>query len=182
MPLTAAELQRGRVCYAIYPFAAQFPLTQGDGGVLQTIEDYARRQRGSATALETEVRLRPVLLLHDGTRGAHEDVACLRVNAVKPQHRQSSSWARIERGEHPFFFHLPAGESRYGLPRESLVALTSVGTIHKSAILGPRHIGALDVHEMQIISQRLVRVLSLDLAPHIAEKARELLRRAGYSM
>ena len=182
MPLPVAELRRGRICYAIYPFAAQFPLALADGEVLHAVEDYARRRHGSPTPLKTEVRLRPVLLLHDGTRGEQGDVACLRVNTIKDRHRESPSWKRIERHEHPFFFHLSAGETRYGLRRESVVALPSVGTVHKSAILGPGHVGELNASEMQIVSQRLVRVLSLDLGHMIAERARELLRRAGFKI
>jgi mRNA-degrading endonuclease toxin of MazEF toxin-antitoxin module len=82
------------------------------------------------------------------------------------------------RGEHGFVFHLPVSP-RYGLPHESVIALSSIGTVHKRAILGPRHVGELDVSEMRVISERLRVVLSLDLAPEIAAKARELLHRAG---
>lgn len=177
MSISVAELKRGRIVYGLYPFAAQFPVTLDDGAVLNTVEDYAQVKRGQATVIQAEVKLRPLLLLHGGTRGAHEDVACLRINSVQDRQRESSAWERIERHEHSFFFHLPQG--RYGLPLESVLSLTSVGTVHKSAILGPRHVGELNRDEMQIIAQRLVHVLGLDLSHLIAERAKELLRRAG---
>jgi hypothetical protein len=60
-----------------------------------------------------------------------------------------------------------------------VIALSSIGAVHKSAILGPRHVGELTARELQVVSERLWRLLSLDLAPRIAASARELLRRAG---
>jgi hypothetical protein len=178
VPLPVGELRRGRIVYGVYPFASQFPSDLADGTTLSTVEDFVRRFKGSPAALQTEVRLRPLLLLHNGTRGDHHDVACLRINSVKDRHRRSESWERITRHEHPFFFHLPR-DVRYGLPLESIVAVNSVGTIHKSAIPDLRVLGELNLHEMQIVSERLARALSLDLAPLIVQKAQQLLRQAG---
>ena len=182
MPARPAELRRGRIFYAVLPFASRFPLVVEDegGGRLELagVEAFARARRGNATRIVTEARLRPVVLLHDGTRGEYEDVVCLRVNSVKAKHRRRTAiWQQIEEQRHPVFFFLPAG-NRYGLGEDSIVALTSIGSVHKSAILG-RHVGELSHHEMQVVSERLARVLSLDLAPRIAAQARELLRRAG---
>ena len=182
MPAAPAELRRGRIFYGLFPFVARFPLELLDGGTAPTVEDYAAARRGGTTRIIAEARLRPVLLLHDGTRGAHEDVICLRINTVKGRHvRDSGTWQRIQAQEHPFFFHLPT-TGRYGLPEESVVALTSIGAVHKSAILGRRHVGELTVREMQVVSERLRVVLSLDLASQIASQARELLRRAGIEL
>lgn len=182
MPLDPAELRRGRIVWAVYPFAAEFPATILDDGVeasVSTVDEYARLRKGTATRLVTEVRLRPILLLHDGTRGDHDDVACLRINTVKPKHRaHTASWRRIQEHEHPFFFHLPE-EGPHGLPGESVISLTSIGTVHKSAIARLQPAGSLNEHEMQVISERLRTVLSLDLSRQLAEQARELLRRAG---
>lgn len=186
MPAVPADLRRGRIFYALFPFAAELPLTSEDEGgqklVFPTIEAYARARKGLATRVLTDVRLRPVLLLHDGTRGEHEDVVCLRINTVKPRHRRSAAaWEQIEEQRHLFFYYLPAAQRRYGLPEDSLIALSSIGSVHKSAILG-LPVGELTHREMQIVSERLSRILSLDLASLIAEKASELLRRAGYSI
>jgi mRNA-degrading endonuclease toxin of MazEF toxin-antitoxin module len=183
MPARPAELRRGRIFYAVFPFASRFPLVGLDeSGAkldLANVEAFARARKGSATRIVTEARLRPVVLLHDGTRGEHEDVVCLRVNSVKARHRrQAATWRQIEEQRHPVFFFLPAGNRRYGLSEDSIVALTSIGSVHKNAILG-RHVGELSHHEMQVVSERLARVLSLDLAPKIAAQAKELLRRAG---
>ncbi|HVS28761.1 MAG TPA: type II toxin-antitoxin system PemK/MazF family toxin [Solirubrobacteraceae bacterium] len=170
-------MRRGRICYAIYPFTAQFPFELADGQTIPNVEQFARAFRGQPVPGKVEVRLRPVLLLHDGTRGEHEDVACLRINTAKSHHRShEAAWARITNHEHPFFFHLPVTDS-YGLRHESLVAIASVGTVHKSAILAA--VGQLKTHEMQIVSERLTRALGLDFAPLIARKARELMRLAG---
>lgn len=179
MALDVAELRRGRICYAVYPFASSFPAELADGTQIPNVEDFARGLGGGIADLKAGVRLRPVVLLHDGTRGDYGDIACLRVNSVKDKHRGSMSWPRITSHEHPLFFHLPP-QPRYGLADESVIAINSVGTIHKSAILGPRHAGALSVQEMQIVSERISRCLSLDLAPLIADRARELLARAGF--
>jgi mRNA-degrading endonuclease toxin of MazEF toxin-antitoxin module len=181
MPLPAAELRRGRIVIALFPFAAAFPLRLVDGREVSSIEAYLRMRGGEPTALEVDARARPVLLLHDRTRGQHGDVVCLRINTVKPAMRRSSSWERIERHEHPFFFHLPASVTRYGLKEDSMIALSSIGAVQKSAIAGPRPVGQLTGHEMQIVSERLARLLSLDLAPLVAAKAQELLRRVARS-
>ncbi|MEX2196649.1 MAG: hypothetical protein WD844_15320 [Thermoleophilaceae bacterium] len=180
MPLAPAELRRGRICWALYPFAGQFPAALADGPRVDTVEDLAGHHGGRPVRLVTEARLRPVLLLHDGTRGEQEDLVCLRVNTVKARHRSDSdTWDRIERAEHPFFLLLPATERRYGLPEDSVVAIASVGTVHKSALLGPRHVGELSRAEMETVSDRMSVALGLDLAPKVAALAKELLRRAG---
>jgi mRNA-degrading endonuclease toxin of MazEF toxin-antitoxin module len=177
VPLAVSELRRGRVVLALFPFAAQFPVRLARGGEVRTIEEYAAEQRGRPTSVATDARLRPVLLLHDRTRGEHGDVVCLRISSVKDSVRANTSFRRIERNEHPFFFHLPSALRRYGLSDDSVIALSSIGTVHKSAILGPRHVGELTRGEMQVVSERLVRILSLDLGPLIAVQARELVRR-----
>lgn len=177
MPLPAGDLRRGRIVVALFPFAAAFPTRLADGTAITSIDQYVERRRGAATSLLVEARLRPVLLLHDQTRGPYDDVVCLRINSVKTAMRQGASWARIARHEHPFFFHLPLDHGRYGLVEESVIALPAIGAIHKSAIAGRRAIGELSTQELQVVSERLVRLLSLDLAPLIAAQARELLRR-----
>ena len=183
MPAAPAELRRGRIFYGLFPFASTFPLTFGEGDAwveAPDIETFARARGGEPTRIVTEARLRPILLLHDGMRGEHEDVVCLRINTVKPRHRRDrATWERIERNEHLLFLHLPALPVRYGLPEESIIALASIGTVNKSAILGPRAVGELSTSELQLVSERLWRLLSLDLAPQIAAKAKELLGRAG---
>ncbi|HSZ70933.1 MAG TPA: type II toxin-antitoxin system PemK/MazF family toxin [Solirubrobacteraceae bacterium] len=183
MPADASELRRGAIAWGIFPFAAQFPMRWlDDGGAvrsLETVEDYAARRRGRPTGVVSEVKIRPVLLLHDGTVEQNDDIVVLRINSVRPRHRESASWPRIETHEHPFFVHLPNSIARYRLPEESIVSLTAVATVHKNALLRVR--GGLNRHEMRKIDERLIRVLSLELAPHIAERARELLRSAGIS-
>jgi hypothetical protein len=179
VPASSADLRRGAIAYGIFPFAAQFPMHYLDHSTAvataQTIDDYAQVRRGRPTTVQAQVKLRPLLLLHDGTRGENDDLVGLRINSVKPHHRESSSWPRITAHEHPLFFHLPAG--RYGLPEESVIALNSVTSVHKSAVW--RVVGSVTLHEMQIVNERLRTVLSLDLAPLIAARARELLKRAG---
>lgn len=180
MPVEVGELRRGRICLAVFPFAPKFPVTLADGRRVQSVDEWLRLFKGRPTPVLAEARLRPVLLLHDRTRPEHGDVTCLRINGVKPGLRaQAETWARIERHEHPFFFHLPASVARYKLREDSVVAIGSLGSIHRSAILAVTG-GGLSVHEMQIVSERLARLIELDLAPKIAGAARELLRRSGY--
>lgn len=180
MPASSGALRRGAIVYGVFPFAAQFPMSYlDDAGATQaaaSVEDYVVARKGKPTSVAAEVKLRPLLLLHDGTRGDNDDVVGLRINSVKPKHKSGSSWPQIEAGEHPLFFHLPKGAS-YGLPEESLIALNSVTSVHKSAIW--RAVGAITVEEMRTINERMRTIVSLDLSGLIAEQARELLRRAG---
>jgi hypothetical protein len=121
-----------------------------------------------------------VLILHDRRRPEHGDVLCLRINSVKPEHvADTQTWQRIERGEHPFFVLLPKSVPRYRLVADSLIAVGSLGAVHRSAILAPTG-GELSPGEMQALSERLARLIELDLAPRIAALARELLRRGGF--
>ncbi len=155
----------------------------GDGErprALASIEEYATQRGGKPTHVVCEVKLRPVLLLHEGADERSGDVAVLRINSVRPRHHQSDAWRAIAAHEHPFFFHLPKTNPRYRLPEESIVSLTSIATVHKNALLRVR--GALNAHEMQRIDERLIRVLALDLGPYIAARARQLLRRAGIAV
>jgi hypothetical protein len=179
VPASPGDLRRGAIVYGVFPFVAQFPVAYvDDGGTVTTaeaVEDFVRQRKGNPTFVQTQVKLRPLLLLHDGTRGDNDDVVGLRINSVKPRHKRSGPWERIAAHEHPLFFHLP--QRRYGLPEESIIAVNSVTSVHKSAIW--RVVGAVTVHEMQIINERLRTVLSLDLAALITAKARELLKRAG---
>jgi hypothetical protein len=177
VPLPVAELRRGRLVLALFPFVSSFPLRSEDGSAIATVEDFARAHRGTSATVLAEARIRPVLLLHDRTRGAHGDVLCLRVSSVKESMRASPSWPRVVAQEHPLFLHLPAATARYGLREESVVTLSSVGAVHKTAIIGPRAVGTLDHGEMRVVSERLARLLSLDLGPLVAAQARELVLR-----
>lgn len=180
MPLDPRELRRGRICLAVFPFAPEFPLTLADGSRVDSVEEWASVFKGTPASVASRARLRPVVLLHDRTRPEHDDVTCLRINAVKATLRaDAETWGRIERHEHPFFFHLPASVARYRLRRDSVVAIGSLGSVHRSAILGATG-GELSQHELQVVSERLARLIELDLAPKIAAAARELLRRGGY--
>lgn len=179
MPAAAADLQRGRILYALFPFASAFPVELADGTSYGTVEQLASAQGGRPAKLVVAARLRPVLLLHDGTRGPHGDIVCLRVNTVKPALKaRAQTWRRIVEQEHPWFFHLPAGVRRYGLREESVIAVNSIGTVNKNALMGPP-VGGLAHGELQALNERLARALQLDLAPLVAARARELLERAG---
>jgi hypothetical protein len=180
VPIDRRNLRRGRICLAVFPFAPAFPLRLADATSLDGVEQWAARFRGRPAEVVSEARLRPVLLLHDRTRAEHGDVICLRINAVKPELKRSPDvWNRIERQQHPLFFHLPRSVDRYRLLDDSVIALASLGSVHRSAILAPTG-GELSREEMQTISERLARLIELDLAPRIAALARELLRRGGF--
>jgi mRNA-degrading endonuclease toxin of MazEF toxin-antitoxin module len=181
VPADASSLHRGAIAWGVFPFAAQFPLrwldTKDRVHSVTSIDDYVAQRRGTPTSVISEVKLRPVVLMHDGTIERNQDIVVMRVNSVRPRHRNSETWPRIVAQEHPFFFHLPTTNPHYRLPEESIVALTSIATVHKNALLEVR--GSLTATEMRELDERLIRVLSLDLAPRIAALARELLQRAG---
>jgi hypothetical protein len=179
VPAHPRELRRGRICLAVFPFAPSFPLALRDGTTIASVDAWARTFRGRPAELVAEARLRPVLILHDRTRPEHGDVLCLRIGSVKSHvKRDTQTWRQIERGEHPFFMLLSKSVPRYRLIEDSLIAFGSLGAVHRSAVLAPTG-GELAPGEMQAVSERLARVIELDLAPRIAAHAQELLRRAG---
>lgn len=181
MAIDPVELRRGRICLAVFPFATRFPLVTVDGVAVENVEAWARTHRGAPVEIAVSARLRPVLLLHDRTRAEHGDVLCLRVNTVKPElRRDERAWELIERHEHPFFFHLPKANARYALREDSVVALASLGAVHRSAVLAATG-GELSRGEMQVVAERLARLIELDLSARIARRARELLARAGHT-
>jgi hypothetical protein len=180
VPIDPRELRRGRICVAVFPFAPSFPLRLREGTELTSVDEWATTLKGGSAELVTQARLRPILLLHDRTRAGHGDVVCLRINTVKPGlRRDGAAWTRIERNEHPFFFHLPQSVARYRLRADSVIALSSLGNVHRSAILNATG-GELTRREMQVVSERLARMIELDLTSRIATLAHELLRRGGY--
>lgn len=71
-------LRRGAISIGVFPFAAQFPMTYiydvGAPRPASSVDEYVRARRGKATAVEVRVKLRPLFLLHDGTRGVNDDV------------------------------------------------------------------------------------------------------------
>jgi hypothetical protein len=180
MPVHPRDLRRGRICLAVFPFAPSFPLQLRDGSTVASVDDWARAFRGRPAKLVAEARLRPVLLLHDRTRPEHGDVLCLRIGSVKPRlKRDTQAWRRIELGAHPFFMLLPSSVPRYRLIEDSLIAVGSLGAVHRSAILAPTG-GELNPREMQSVAEKLARLIELDLAPRIAALAETLLRRGGF--
>jgi mRNA-degrading endonuclease toxin of MazEF toxin-antitoxin module len=180
VPADPRELRRGRICLAVFPFAPSFPIRLDNGTTVASVEQWAREFRGRPAQAISEARLRPVLVLHDRTRPEHGNVLCLRINTVKPELRtDAQTWRRIERREHPFFVLLPKSVARYRLPADSLIAVGSLGSVHRSAILAPTG-GELSPAEMQAVSERLARLIELDLSPRIAALARELVRRGGF--
>jgi hypothetical protein len=180
VPIDAREVRRGRICLAVFPFAPSFPLRLPDGEPIASVDAWARRFGGRTVELVAQARLRPVLVLHDRTREGHGDVVCLRINEVKPKHRSDPLlWDRIERQEHPLFLYLPSSVPHHRLRSDSVIALASLGAVHRSAILAATG-GSLTPREMQGVAERLARLVELDLAPRVASLAEELLRRGGF--
>jgi len=180
VPIDPRQLRRGRICLAVFPFAPAFPVELADASRVNTVDEWAHTHKGKPVKLVSEARLRPILLLHDRTRPEHGDAVCVRVNTARQEIRRDPEvWRRIEAHEHPSFFHLPKAIDRYKLREDSIIAISSLGAVHRSAILAPTG-GELSPHEMQIISERLAALIELDLAPKIATLARELLARGGY--
>lgn len=179
MPIDPRQLRRGRICLAVFPFAPTFPVELADGGDVRAVEEWARLHRGRSVRVVSEARLRPVLLLHDRTRPEHGDVVCLRINTVKPAlRRDEDTWKRIAAGDHPSFVYLPGGVDRYRLREDSVIAVSSIGSVARNAILVATG-GELDPGEMQAVSERLAALIELDLGPRVAALARELLTRGG---
>lgn len=111
--------------------------------------------------LVAKFKLRRVLVLHDGTASAIEDVAVARINSVTPEKQAREKWyRRMQAGSHRTQL-LIGNEQRHGTnEQEAYVDVGHVALIPKTTVL--RRTGALDDEEMREVSARLVAALEID--------------------
>ena len=144
MPAANAQLTRGAVCLALYPF-----------------------RPGVAVGPQpphSEAKLRRVLLLQDGTSDARDDVMAARINSVDQDMptKKPGVYRRLISGTHPTFYLIGAQDSHGTSGREAYVNAMYVAPVAKKAIL--RRVGQLTPDEMRDVSERVVTSLELDIS------------------
>ena len=177
MPAPLSALSRGRVCLALHPFAANFPLgarvAEAEGRLpsdlltYPTIDDMEKVLRPQAVPEALiSLKLRRVLLLQSGTSPHRAEVVVARVESMKDKHRRGRSYERMRAGNHPSLYLIgdKAWHGTNGV--EAFVNLLSVTPLAKNAIL--RCTGQLDDAEMRAVSEKLVTSLELDISGLLA--------------
>ena len=176
MSAPLADLQRGAICLALYPFTPGIPLdvvlreADADGSLNAKIESYdsieavARIERRE---LAIEFKIRPVLILQTGTSEQRPDLLVARINSITDDHRaKRGNWVlKLENNIHPLMVHV-GHESHHGLKIDSYVNLLSVQPVNKKAIL--RKVGQLSENEMANVSERLILSLEIDVSAYVA--------------
>jgi mRNA-degrading endonuclease toxin of MazEF toxin-antitoxin module len=171
-----AELERGAICIALYPFTPSIPLdlvlreADADGELNVKLESYdsieavAKIKRNE---LVVQFKIRPVLLIQTGTSPQRPDVLAARINSITDEHRQQRiNWVKkLENDIHPIMVRV-GHESHHGLKGDSYINLLSVQPINKAAIL--KRLGRLTDDEMLGISERLIRSLEIDVSAYVA--------------
>lgn len=179
MSCPVADLTRGAVCLALYPYTSGFPLERlvRDAGdelkaqleTANSIEDIqAAVKPGDAPEIVVTAKLRRVLLLQTGTSAARQDIAVARINSISDKKRAQTNWyLKLQNGIHVSNL-LIGGEERHGTAGvEAYVDGLSISTIRKATIL--KRVGQLDDEEMRHVSERLIRTLELDLSGYLPQ-------------
>lgn len=176
MSLAFSEMERGAVCLALFPFTQGFPLEvvvkAAESNLLaqldehESIESVGQIIGPGDPPLEvvSQLKLRRVLLLQDGTDSRAEDIIVASIRSIDEQRKaQRRRWyARLASGQHPVQMILGA-ERRHGTGgREAFVNLLDIRPIRKAALL--RRTGRLNESEMRDVSERVVRALELDIS------------------
>lgn len=182
MSAPLADLRRGAICIALYPFTPEIPLdlvlrqAGSDGDLNAKIESYDSIEaiaRITRNELVVQFKLRPVLVLQSGTSDQLADVLVSRINSITEAHRQRrASWvAKLEHDIHPLMLRV-GHEDHHGLNVESYINLSSVQPVNKTAIL--RRVGYLTEDEMVAVSERLIRSLEIDVSAYVAQLRPEI--------
>ena len=178
MPLDHFEFERGAVCFALFGYTAGFPVEvierDAQGFVdkaesVASIDAFAREiRRGDVPEIVSRFKLRPVLVLQSATNPGLQDVTVARINSVAADKKAGKSgwWQRVSADRH-ITAYLVGDRPDHGLGSDAVVNLMAIQTISKSNVL--RRVGSLDVEEMRAVSERIVRVLELDISELIAK-------------
>ncbi len=174
MPTASAQLTRGAVCLALYPFTPGFPVdallpsAEAEFAKLaqyDSIEDFqADIAPGDVPRILVSVKLRRILLLQDGTSEARDDVMAARINSIDQDmpKRKPGVYRRLLSGTHPTFYLVGAQERHGTSAKEAYVNAMYVAPVAKKAIL--RRVGQLTTDEMRDVSERIVTSLELDIS------------------
>ena len=180
MSAPLADLQRGAICLALYPFTPAVPLElvlREAGDLTARLESYESIEavaRIKRRELVLEFKIRPVMLLQTGTSEQRPDVLVARINSITEQHRQQRrNWVlKLESGIHPLMLRV-GHEEHHGLKAASYVNLLSVQPVNKAAIL--KRLGYLSDNEMVDVSERLIRALEIDVSAYVARLRPEII-------
>ena len=176
MSLAFPEMERGAVCLALFPFTQGFPLEvvikAVESDLLAQLDEHESVDAASQVIepgdprpeVVSQVKLRRVLLLQDGTDSRAEDIIVASIRSIDERRKaQRRQWyARLTAGQHPAQLLLGA-ERRHGTGgQEAFVNLLDLRPIRKAALL--RRTGRLNESEMRDVSERIVRTLELDIS------------------
>jgi hypothetical protein len=180
LPCNISDLSRGAVCLALYPFVLSFPVErvarEAEDRLLahlkrfDTIDDLQIEIPAGDPGQElvASFKLRPILVLHDGTDAGIPDVAVAKVTSIKADRVENHPkwYKRVQEGRHDTQYMLERGaltlaDSDLG----SYVDAKSVAVVRKTTIL--RRVGKLDRDQMVEVSNRLIKALEIDVSEYV---------------
>lgn len=182
MPVATAQLTRGAVCLALYPFTSGFPVdallptAEAEFSKLaryDSIEDFETDiAPGDVPRVLVSVKLRRILLLQDGTSESRDDVMAARINSIDQDlpKQKPGVYRRLVNGTHPAFYLVGASANHGTSGREAYVNAMYVAPVAKKAIL--RRVGQLTPDEMRDVSERVVTALELDISGLLSRPSR----------
>lgn len=169
---------RGAVCLALYPFLLDFPLeaeiNRADAAIepLRTFASIDELERhlspGDVPSARVSLKLRRVLLLQNAS-GGRSEVLVARIDSLKEKHRKSTTYGRLEAGNHPALMLIGRSREHGTNGQEAVVNLLSVTPILRTTIL--RVTGHLTSDEMRKVSEKLVATLELDISEMLSRMA-----------
>ena len=112
-------------------------------------------------------KLRPVLVLHDGTEPGIQDVAVAKIGSIKSDRPQSRAkwYARVSGGTHRTQFIIRRVDHSGLKENESYVDVASIAVVPKAVML--RRVDKLDEDEMFEVSTRLVTALEIGVSGYL---------------
>jgi hypothetical protein len=176
---------QGGVVWALVLFENEAPFlvshpgrTTTSYGAIQGLAQAIRsRELPPQFRVEIGAKVRPVLLLQDRPQGRLPEYAALKLTRLEKLDNKDHQ--AIRRQEVPRFFYIP-NAAKYGLRGEFAVDLLALTRVHQSAIVGrPR--AQVDANEFQVICERLVDVLDLDIANRVVREAVAFIERQGWT-
>jgi hypothetical protein len=173
--------RQGAIVWALVLFENEQPFhATGRDGAERTYEDIRslseavrKRDLSPEFTVRLGAKVRPVLLLQDRPQGRLPEFVALkltRLEKMREEMREAIKAQRVER-----FFYIPE-PAKFGLRGEFAVDLLALTRVHESAIASrPR--AQVNANEFRVISERMVRVMDLDLSHLVAREAVALLKR-----
>jgi hypothetical protein len=181
LPCEPFDLTRGAVCLALYPFVLSFPVErlarQAEDQLRTRVERFETidslgveiKAEDAGQELVAQFKLRPVLVLQDGTDESIPDIAVAKITSVKEERasKHAKWYKRLQEGRHDTQYMLQPGSLTLAdAEKGSYVDARSVAVIRKTTIL--RRVGNLDSEQMVEISGRLIKAWEIDVSRYVS--------------